>query len=256
MINQGNRCIRRFTRRFSISAGLAVAAILSITACSTAVHVPAPENLSGTQPLDLLTLFLEKEQSQGAAKFTFSGKIDVKAGDLHSFRGVGAYKPCSSLRIKLLGPLGFTLLEYINSEGRARLLSNQLTPEGDEEARVGLLQMMQIFTLALGDRCHSLEEFDEESHDANLVKFTLPTQTNGVRHLSLDRKKAALLQQSISGGQHPGTVIDYTDYRWSDGYWMPYGIDIQGTDMPVSISMEIRKWSVNVALPDHLFVVD
>ncbi len=45
-------------------------------------------------------------------------------------------------------------------------------------------------------------------------------------------------------------------YRCSDGYWMPYGIEIQGTEMPVSISMEIRKWSVDVALPDHLFVVN
>jgi hypothetical protein len=255
---QGNRCSGWRGGYFFLSVGLAIATVLGGVACSTAVHTPAPApaDLSAATPLDLLTVFVERERSRGAVKFTFSGKIEVKAGDSHSFRGVGAYKNCASLRIQLLGPLGFTLLEYVNSEGEARLVANQLTPQGDEEAEEGLLQMMEIFTLALIDRCHPVEAFEEGSHDANLVNFMIPTQTNGMLHISLDRQKAVLMQQSMTGGELPATVIDYKNHRWSDGYWMPGGIEIQGKDIPVSIDMDIKKWNVDVDLPDHFFAVD
>ncbi|MDX2446800.1 MAG: hypothetical protein QNK29_06330 [Desulfobacterales bacterium] len=258
MIIQGSRCNVWRRGYFFLSVGLAIASVLGIVGCSTAIHAPAsaPADLSGTPPLDLLTVFLERERSRGAVKFTFNGEIEVKAGDVHSFRGVGAYKNCDALRIQLLGPLGFTLLEYINSEGEARLVANQLTPQGDEEAKEGLLQMMEIFTLALIDRCYPSEEFEEGSHNANLAKFITPTQTNGMLHISLDRHKAVLMQQSITGGELPDTVINYMNHRSSNGYWMPDRIEIKGKDMPVSIDMEIRKWSVDVDLPDHLFTVD
>lgn len=258
MIIQGNRCSGWCSGYFFLSVGLAIATVLGIVGCTTAVHAPAsaPADLSATPPLDLLTVFLARERSRGAVKFTFSGEIEVKAGDLHRFRGVGAYKNCAALRIQLVGPLGFTLLEYINSEGEASLVANQLTPQGDEEAKEGLLQMMEIFTLALIDRCYPAEEFEEGSHNADLANFMMPTQTNGMLHISLDRQKAVLMQQSITGGELPDTVIDYLNHRWSDGYWMPDGIEIKGKDMPVSIAMEIGKWSVDVDLSDHLFAVD
>lgn len=229
--------------------------LLGLPACSSTPKIePAPDGPS-LPPGQLLDLFLDNESARGAVKFTFSGDLQLESGGTHRFRGACGYTNCADLRIQLLGPLGVTLLDYVNAEGRAVLVSNQLTPEGDEDALQGLMDLMEIFTLALVDRCRSSQDGDGGMRRFDSASFVTSGRKGSEVRFTLDTEKAALLQQYISGGSLPESQVDYSSYGRSDGYWVPGKIAIQSPDMPVSITMKTGKWTTNAKLPDDFFQV-
>ena len=237
-------------------AGLLTAAALLLTACSTPVKTSAGPDHSSLSSAGLLSVFLENELSRGPVKFTFSGDIEVQAGGSHRFRGACGYTSCADLRIQLLGPLGFTLLDYVNSEGRATLVANKLTPEGDDEALQGLMKLMEIFSLSLLDRCQTSAGIDVDPLHLGSANFVTHGRSGMQIHFKLDEEKAVVLQQIVKGGTLPTAVIDYSGYALVDGYWMPGSIGIQTTDMPVAINMEIGHWRIHANLPEHFFLVE
>jgi len=186
-------------------------------------------------------------------KFTFTGEFAAEAGESHSFRGVAVFKTCSAFRIKLLGPLGYTLLEYVNLAGKASLLANQLTPEGDAQALEGLLTLMDVLTLALTDRCQPHNAYRAGKHDADLVIFTVPTRNNTSLQFTLARKTASVTSQSITGGGFQEVLISYTDYNQDNDYGSPGKIEIEGREVPVSVIFVIKKWEVATELPPGFF---
>jgi hypothetical protein len=238
-------------RRFSAVMLLAVS--VGLLGCSSA---PMPEpgpDWSKPPPGQLLDVFLDNESARGAVKFIFTGGLQLENGESHRFRGACGYTNCAGLRVQLLGPLGVTLLDYVNAEGRAALVNNRLTPEGDEDAVQGLMELMEIFTLALVDRCRSSQDADGAMHNLGSASFVAPGRKDSEIRFTLDPGKAVLLQQHIRGGSLPESVIDYSDYRWSDGYWSPGRIAIQSPGMQVSISLEIVRWTTSADLPDNFF---
>lgn len=239
------------SRLFSVV--ILVAVSVGLLACSSAPKPEPGRDWSNPPPGQLLDVFLDSESARGAVKFTFTGDLQLQDGESHRFRGACGYINCAGLRIQLLGPLGVTLLDYVNAEGRAALVSNRLTPEGDEDAVQGLMELMEIFTLALVDRCRSSQAVDSAVHDPASARFVTPGRKGSEIRFTLDTDKAALLQQHIAGGSLPDSVIAYSDYRWSDGYWAPGRISIQIPGMQVSISLEIVKWTTNADLPDNFF---
>jgi len=191
----------------------------------------------------------------GAVKFTFSGDLQLESGGSHRFRGACGYTNCADLRIQLLGPLGVTLLDYMNVDGAAILVTNQLTPEGDVDALQGLLDLMEVFTLGLVDRCRHSQGGDGGIRSLDSSSFVFAGRKGSEIRFSLDRAEAVMLQQHVSNGTLPESLIEYSGYGWSDGYRVPGEIAIQGPDMPVSITMEIGKWTSNANLPDSFFRV-
>lgn len=237
-------------------AGLLTAATLYLTACSAPVKNSVGPDRSHLSSAELLNVFLKNETSRGPVKFTFSGDIEVQAGGLHRFRGACGYTSCGDLRIQLLGPFGFTLLDYVNAQGRATLVANKLTPEGDDEALQGLMKLMEIFALALLDRCQASAGVDVQPQQLGSANFVTQGRSGTQVRFKLDKKKAVILQQTVKGDTLPTAAIDYTDHVLVDGYWMPGTISIQTTDMPVAIHMEIGQWKIAADLPEYFFLVE
>lgn len=233
---------------------LLISTLLGLIACSSVSRTATVHDYSNLPPGQLLDVFLDSELSRGAVKFTFSGDLALESGESHRFRGACGYTNCSDLRIQLLGPLGVTLLDYVNADGRAVLVTNQLTPEGDEDALQGLMELMEVFTLALVDRCQPLQEGHGGPRPLDSANYVAAGRKGTEIRFTLDREKAVLLRQTVSGGTLPGSRIDYSGYGWSDGEWMPGRIDIQSPDMPVSINMQISKWTIDADLPDGFFL--
>jgi len=223
--------------------------------CSVTPQTPPTPDFSNLSPSALLSEFLQAERSRGAVKFNFSGTVDVLSGKTHRFRGFGGYEDCGSLRLQLLGPLGFTLLDYLNVDGEATLVTNKLTPEEDLEARAGLLQLMHVFTLALVDRCYSREDVQPQSHDAITADYSASTPRVASLEFTLERRNGAVKRQSLAGKGLPVTRVRYRDYRKVDDFWMPGKIEVRITDMPVSIDMSIEEWNIGVELPEEFFAV-
>lgn len=255
MIIQGKECdTTALTRRLFLTV-LLVPALLGLSACSSTPETAPGPDYSNSPPGKLLAVFLDNEASLGAVKFTFSGDLQLESGGSHRFRGACGYTNCADLRIQLLGPLGVTLLDYMNVDGVAVLVTNQLTPEGDEDALQGLLDLMEVFTLALVDRCRHPEGGDGGIHSLDSSRFVFAGRKGSEIRFSLDRAGAVLLQQHVSKGSLPESLIEYSGYGWSDDYWMPGEIGIQSPDMPVSITMEISKWTIKANLPAGFFRV-
>jgi outer membrane biogenesis lipoprotein LolB len=243
------RLIRRLLRQTTLVTILSVC----LTACTSQVEQPAAPDHSQLDPAALLDVFLARERSMGTVKLVFSGDIVVKAGGAHHFSGVAGYRSCSALRIKLLGPVGFTLLEYLNTGGKALMIVDEVSPEGDEAAREGLLSLLEIFTLALLERCQPAADFKLTGQDASSVEFTTISRTNKRMKHTLDRNRAVLHQQIMAASEQSNTVVDYSDYSRAAGSWLPATIEIHGEHMPVSIRMQIRQWTVGADLPAGFF---
>jgi hypothetical protein len=224
--------------------------------CAGAVRTPSAPDLSELPPRDLLAVFLDNDASKGAVKFNFSGDIELEEGIRHSFRGLCGYDSCTALRVKLLGPLGFTILDYVNSQGEAALVVNQLTEEGDDEARESLLELMEVFSLALLDRCRPAIEFEGGPYGVASVNFTLQEHPGISLLTTLDRRRGVVTRQEVTSEALPGTVIDYLDYGWNGEYWLPGAIEVRGTGAPVSIRVAVKKWSIGVDFPDRFFAID
>ncbi len=250
MIIQGqggaNRLIRRLLRQTILVAIFSVC----LAACSSQLRAPDHSHLG---PAALLDVFLASERAKETVKLVFSGDIEVKSGGAHHFSGVAGYRSCSALRIKLLGPVGFTLLEYLNTGGEALMIVDEVSPEGDESARKGLLSLLEIFTLALLERCQPAADFSLVGQDASTVEFTTISRTKRSMNHTLDRNRAVLRQQIVAASELSNTVVDYADYSWVNGGWLPATIEIHGAHMPVSIRMQIRQWTVGADLPAGFF---
>lgn len=253
MIIQGNDRTKWCYPGILLKVVIAVLFLMAATACSRTVQTREPVDFSHISPDELLRTFLENEGSSSPVKFTFTGEFAVEAGESHSFRGVAVFKTCSALRIKLLGPLGYTLLEYVNLAGKASLLANQLTPEGDAQALEGLLTLMDVLTLALTDRCQPHNAYRAGKHDANHVMFTVPTRNNTSLQFTLARKTAFVTSQSITGGGFQEVLISYTDYNQDNDNGSPGKIEIEGREIPVSVIFVIKKWEVTTELPPGFF---
>lgn len=259
MAVQGDRGRNRLAER---SSGFVVSLLVfsaGLSGCSTAPLRPLAVDHSSLPPIGLMKIFLENELEKEAVKFVFKGEIEVGIGKRHRFRGYCGYTPCGSLRAKLLGPLGFTLLDYVNAEGQVTLIVNHLTEEGDEPGLDGLLKLLGVFSRALLDRCRSAGEYVPEARDATSATFSVRTETGESWRLTLDRKTGALVHQSSSGPSTPEIAIDYSAYdRGSDGYWMPGEIGVHGVDADagLSIRVAVKRWNVRADLPEGFFAAD
>jgi len=238
---------RRLFRRLLLSLSLCLGA------CSGTPQSREAADLSALAPADLLTTYLATEPPADTLRFRFSSEVETEAGKTRRLEGLCGYESCASLRLQLLGALGITLLDYINAEGTARLVINQLTEEGDDPARDGLLQILQILTLALVDRCHSADEFALERFDAVTADFSAPASAEVRLGFTLDRKSGRLVRQTVSGDGLPSASIDYSDYHLVDGHWLPGRLEIRTADLPSSINLVVERWSLGKPLPAGFF---
>lgn len=229
--------------------------VLHLGACTSTVVLRPADDLSGLSPVELLDAFLAVERSRGAVKFTFGGELMVRSGEIHRFRGYGATIGCKSLRLQLLGPMGFTLLDYLDADGEATIAVNRITPEGDKEAETGLFRVLRVFTLALAGRCYPNREVSLESRDEAVFDYSIRTGPGARVEFTLDRKTAALTRQAFSGGELPDTSVRYLHYERVDEYWMPGTIEVRTGTLPVTIDMTIKEWKLGVELPDGVFRV-
>jgi hypothetical protein len=256
VVIQGNCSGVRIERVGVVLVGMLLVLLLGLSGCSRAVHAPvSTTDHSELAPADLLKQFLETERSKDAVKFVFKGEIEVEAGKPHKFRGYCGYTPCGSLRMKLLGPMGLTVLDYLNAEGEVTIRVNHLTDDGDEEALRGLTTLMENFTRALLDRCRATEEYLPGSEDAATVTFGLRGADDPTWSWTLDRRRGVVVRQTTAGTEIPDLDFDYLDYEWLDGFWMPATIEVHRADADVelSIQMTVRKWELRADLPEAFF---
>jgi hypothetical protein len=221
--------------------------------CSTPIAPSDTADFSSLAPDALLNVFLESERARGAVKFAFSGVVRVTTGSQHRFRGVAGFQPCHALRMQLVGPVGFTLLDYVNADGRATLVVDKITPDEDPEARAGLLDLLEIFTLALVDRCEPSEAFQLLSHDAASASFAVAAPPGRLHEYILDRARGVVVLQEVSGDGLPAMTVEFRDYGLVQGYWLPAAIVVRTPDMPVSIDMDVTKWQTGIDLPGGFF---
>jgi hypothetical protein len=233
-----------------------VVLIAVLPGCAKVVREPVstPDH-SALSPTELLTLFLETERSRQAVKFSFKGQIEVEAGKRHEFRGYCGYTPCGSLRMKLLGPVGLTVLDYLNADGEVTLGVNHLTDEGDEEALHGLLTLLGNFTRSLVDRCRPADALVLESEDDRSVTFGLDPSADPSWSWTLDRSRGVVLAQATSGSAPPSLRFEWLDYGWDDGHWVPARIEVRREDSEArfAIHMDVRKWEAHAKLPARFF---
>ena len=238
------------------SAFFLVLVILHAGGCSSTPQTQPATDFSNLSPTALLDEFLDTENSRGAVRFNFRGELEVQSGKTHRFRGFGGYDDCESLRLQLLGPLGFTMLDYLNVGGEATLIANKLTPQGDQEARAGLLQLMQAFTAALVDRCYSQHDVRPGAYDLIDSNYSASTHAGVSVEFTLERSTAAVRRQALAGKGLPDTSVYYLDYGRVENFWMPGKIEVRTADLPVSIDMSIKEWKFGVVLPDGFFTVE
>lgn len=226
---------------------------LLVAACTAPARAPDAADLSGLPPDKLANIFLQNERARGAVKFAFSGVITVTTGSQHRFRGVAGYQPCHALRMQLVGPLGFTLLDYLNADGHARVVVDKITPDGDDEARAGLRDLLEIFTLALVDRCDSPEASGVQPHESAFVSFVVGAPPGRLHEFVLDRARGVVILQKFSGDDLPGMTVEFGDYVLDQGHWMPAAIAVRTPDLPVSIDLSVTRWQAGIDLPAGFF---
>ena len=246
---------RRRARALRCALPCLVIALL-FAACSATVRHPETADFSRLPPDALLNVFLEHERARAAVKFSFDGVITVTTGSQHRFRGFAGYQSCHALRMKLVGPVGFTLLDYVNEASRAHLVVDKITPDDDQEARQGLLDLLEVFTLALVDRCQTPQAFRLLSHDGASASFAVRAPSGRLHEFVLDRARGVVTVQKVSGEDAPAMTVAFGDYGLVQGAWEPASIAVRTPDLPVSIDMAVSDWQSGVELPDGFFAAD
>ena len=229
---------------------------LILGACAGTPDAPALPDYSKLPPRQLLAAWLEEEQHPDTLRFRFNSEVDVEADKTEGLQGVCGYRRCGGLRMQLLGPLGITLLDYLEVSGESRLMVNKITDEGDDEARTGLLQLLQALSLALTGICQPVDTFELGHFDDRAADFSLRRPQGPALGFTLDRQRGRLIRQTVSDEGLPGFTIDYSDYGEVDGRWMPGRLDIHTADSPTSIRLTVDRWTLGKPFPDDFFDAD
>jgi len=228
--------------------------LLGLSACATDSTRTSGDDYSLLPAGKLLQVFLENERSKGSVKLSF--KLDILTEDENPerLRGVAAFAHCADVRIKLVGTVGLTVLDYLSVAGKSNLLVDKLTPPDDDEARQGLLDTMEIFTSSLTGLCRPSSDFKILSIDADSVRYKVRSSPGHSLEITLDRKRAVLEQQSLGGESLPLSTISYGKFERIENRWMPHTIVIKTAGSPVDLELGISRWQTNAQLPADIFV--
>jgi hypothetical protein len=201
----------------------------------------------------LLQVFLEDERSKGSVKLSFKLDILAENESPERLRGVAAFAHCADMRVKLVGTVGLTVLDYLSVAGKSNLLVDKLTPPGDDEARKGLLDTMEIFKSSLTGLCRPQGDFKTLSIDAESIHYRVGSSPGRSLEITLGRKRAVLTQQALSGESLPPSTISYRNFERIDNRWMPNTIVIKTEGSPVDLELGVSRWQTNAQLPADIF---
>lgn len=230
-----------------------LAMALCLAACATD-SAPVPTSDYSAFPSEkLLQVFLQDEQSKGAVQLSFSLVIQADNKSPERLRGVAAFSPCADLRVKLVGTVGLTVLDYLSVAGKNSLLVDKLTASGDAEAKQGLLDTMEVFTAALTGLCRPPGDFNAVSDDAGSIRYRVDSDPAPTREITLDRKRAVLIRQTVGGEFRPVSTISYGNFERIDDHWMPDTIAIKTEGSPVNLELGITRWRIDASLPADMF---
>jgi len=246
-----SKCNRLLT--VCTAMGLVLLSTHWLTACSTqARHVPTAD-LSGLSPDALLAVYFQNERARGAVRLSFNSLVQVEGENPNRLRGVAGYTHCGDMRVKLVGTVGITVLDYLSIDGKGRLLLDKLTPDGDAGTKEGLLDTLNVFTTALTGLCRQAAEFRVVSSDEVGINYAAKSTREGSLEFTLDRTQATLTRQLISTKRISAANIRYSDFDNVAGFWMPATISIQSQDSPVLIDLTINQWRLNSKLQEGFF---
>lgn len=246
---QGINRAEQFLGRFSRLA-LLVMLLIQLVACTTTPQEAQTTDYSHHSGEELLDIFLQKQRALASATLSFQVQVTVDNEKPDRLRGVAGFTHCADLRLKLVSAVGFTVLDYISIGDTDMLLVNKVTPEDDAAAEEGLFDTLKVFTSAFIGLCGKSGDFRVESSDEKSVSYR--SETPGLE-FTLDRQRATIQYQTLTGSSTPASTISYGAYDQAEKGWLPGVISIRSEDNPVLIELTVSQWRTNADLPQAFF---
>jgi outer membrane lipoprotein-sorting protein len=227
-----------------------VVAMALLFACKPPRYAPATP--VSTDPAAVLAGVRQREDQIHSLRARFKATAFHGSGesDVH---GVLLVRKTNRFRMRLMLPLGITVLDYVNQGDRAWTLSPLSNGDDAEEARLfspadvreTFLRGAAAFPgtcLATGESAAIVEVACRACDDCPLL-----------RSLHLDRRNGTISEETSYDGGEPRLAIRYADYREVFGQPLPFRVVMTYPARRLKVEIQIRAYEVNPELKDELF---
>ncbi len=231
---------------------VAVAALLG--GCVAAAPPMPPPSLAGLGPQQLLEAVRRRESRVESMRAVFRAETE-SGSERRSSEGVLLVRKPDRFRMRLMMPLGLTVLDYVSWGDRTQLTlplqdrvltgpaAEQLGPFSRRDVGEAFLRGRRAFP----GRCEARREAP-----AVLVICRDPGGSV-LRRMRIDAATGAILEETSYEEGALRLRLTYDDYRSVSGAYLPYRIQLSYPQRSLSVHIDVLRYEVNPQLADALF---
>jgi len=220
---------------------------LLVAGCAAAK--PAPPAACGNEPAAVLGCVRAREDAVRSLRARFAATTHREA-ESHRSLGVLLVSKPQRFRLRLMLPLGLTILDYVR-EGERISVALPLQEEGDAAPSFADLDLAEAFLrgpFAFPGACTAVAaDGGEVAVECRAADGAL------LRSFRLDAASATIVAETSWRDGEPRLELRYADYRPTAGTLLPWRISLAYPDRAVTLAIEIERYEVNPALPAELF---
>jgi hypothetical protein len=232
------------------AACLGVAAIAGLLACKPPRYVPAAP--VRTDPAGVLEGVRQREEQIQSLRARFKATASHGSGE-SDVNGVLLLRKTDRFRMRLMLPLGITVLDYVNQGDQSwTLLPLANGGDADEASLFSPADVRETFlrgAAAFPGTCAATSESDETVEVACRSCADCPL----LRSLRLDRRSGTISEETSYDGGEPRLAIRYDDYREVAGQPLPFRVVMAYPARRLKVQIQIKAYEVNPQLRDDLF---
>jgi outer membrane lipoprotein-sorting protein len=234
-----------------IAGYLGVAAMAASFACAPPRYVPATPPPS--DPAAVLEGIRRREDEVRSLRAAFKATAFHEL-DQSDVQGVVLVRKPDRFRMRLMLPLGITVLDYV-SHGDKAWTFLPLSKDDNAEETPTLLsprdvrETFQRGTAAFPGTCSA-----SSGSSATVDVECRPCDECPIlRSMRLDRRRGTISEETSYDTDGPRLSIRYDDYREVDGLPLPFHILMSYPTRRLKVEIRIRAYEVNPELKDELF---
>jgi outer membrane lipoprotein-sorting protein len=185
------------------------------------------------------------------ARFKATASHDLDQSDV---QGVLLVRKTDRFRMRLMLPLGITVLDYV-SHGDKAWTFLPLSKDDNAEGTTTLLsprdvrETFQRGAAAFPGTCSA----SNDSSEIVEVECRPCDECPVLRSMRLDRRRGTISEETSYDADGPRLSIRYDDYREVDGVPLPFHILLSYPMQRLKVEIRIRAYEVNPELKDELF---
>lgn len=233
-----------------VAAYLGVAATAVLFACGPPRYVPTIPPLS--DPAAVLDGVRRREDEIRSLRARFKATA-FHGADESDVQGVLLVRKTDRFRMRLMLPLGVTVLDYVSHGDRTWTFLP--LSKNDDAREATLFSPADVRETFLRGEAAFPGTCSATSDSVSIVDVVCRScdECPVLRSMRLDRRRGTITEETSYGDGEPRLAIGYDDYREVAGLPLPFQVVMTYPSRGLRIEIRIRAYEVNPELKDELF---